>query len=342
MKNFIILTTILTTGSIHSSLITSSASKFLANAAYHTNDFHGAQKKYTNLLESNPYDPETNYNLGLTFLKQMKHDQALSYFTRASKRAKPNSKLQEQSLFNQGNTLVGLNKLQESLKSYEQVLAINKANDRARHNIEVVKKMLEQQNQQKNDKNDENKDNDKNENKDQKSDNKSSKDSASKDQKSDNNDSKDSDSTDNNSEKLDDKKDQEKTKQEKDQEEKKDKNRDQKEQSSNKDQTKEQSADQLEKSKQQKEKQDESLKKSKEKQNNSNESGQIDQQDSQEESLKDELAEIVDPADKDERLEKSSANLMQKMKEHEDHIQKQLLKMNVSKNGAAKHGQKNW
>jgi Ca-activated chloride channel family protein len=337
MKNFMILTMLFLANSINASMVSSSALKFLANAAYHTNDFQGAQAHYSKLLAKNPYDPETNYNLGLTSLKQMKHDQALNYFTRAAKHAQKNSQLQEQAFFNQGNTLVGINKLQESLESYQQVLAINQKNDRAKQNIEIVKKMLEQQKQQNDDKKDQNqdqkKDQNKNDNQNQKSDKKNEK----------NDDSKDQDFKDQNSEKLDDKKEQEKTKQEKEKEEQNKKDRDQKDQSSDQNQTKEQSADQLEKSKQQKEKQDDSLKKSQEKQENSNNSDQKEQhQAPQEESLKDELAELVNPDDKDDRLNKTSANLMQKMKDHEDHIQKQLLKMNVSKHGAAKHGQKNW
>ena len=301
MKNFILLMMLFVANSMNASMITSNAWKFLANAAYHTNDFQGAQVHYSKILEKNPYDPETNYNLGLTSLKQMKHDTALNYFTRAAKHAQKNSQLQEQAFFNQGNTLVGLNKLQESLKSYQQVLAINQKNDRAKQNIEVVKKMLEQKKEQNND------------------------------QKSNNDDSKDQDSKDQNSDKLDDKNEQEKTKQEKEKEEQNQKDRDQKDQNSDQNKTKEQSADQLEKSKQQKEKKDDpkndTLK---------------EQESTQEESLNDELAELVNPDDKDDRLNKTSASLMQKMKEHEDHIQKQLLKMNVSKHGAAKHGQKNW
>ncbi|MCX5923457.1 MAG: hypothetical protein NTU89_02720 [Candidatus Dependentiae bacterium] len=334
MKNFILLMMLFVANSMNASMITDNAWKFLANAAYHTNDFQGAQVHYSKILEKNPYDPETNYNLGLTSLKQMKHDTALNYFTRAAKHAQKNSQLQEQAFFNQGNTLVGLNKLQESLKSYQQVLAINQKNDRAKQNIEVVKKMLEQKKEQNNDQNkndDQNKDSD---SKDQKSDKKN--------EKSNNDDSKDQDSKDQNSDKLDDKKEQEKTKQEKEKEEQNQKDRDQKDQNSDQNKTKEQSADQLEKSKQQKEKQDDSLKKSQEKKDDPKNDTLKEEESTQEESLNDELAELVNPDDKDDRLNKTSASLMQKMKDHEDHIQKQLLKMNVSKHGAAKHGQKNW
>ena len=60
-------------------------------------------------------------------------------------------------------------------------------------------------------------------------------------------------------------------------------------------------------------------------------------------SLADQYAqEMMTEPGSDERLDKQSVQLMQKLQDQEDYVQKQLLKMNVSKQGASNYGQKNW
>ena len=333
-----VLILLLTTSITRTNFITDSIIQYKAHRALQANDLKKSQQDYTSLLEKSPYDPATNYNLGLTFFKQKQFDQAFDGFARAAKHAQPKSKLQEQSFFNQGNTFVELQKLQEAINAYEKTLEINPNNDHAQHNIEIVKKMLQQE-EQKKDKDNSDKQNDKNKDKqkndkNQKSENQQEQDSHDQDSKE-NDDSQDSNN----------KKDQKTNKDQQEHPKENYKNRDEKQDNPDENQTKEQSADKLEKSKQQEQQQDDSLKKSYDKQNKKNDtsSQDTDKQDQQEAALQDDLAAQVDPNNKnDERLNKKSATLMQKMKDHEDHIQKQLLKMNVSKQGETKHGQKNW
>ena len=53
-------------------------------------------------------------------------------------------------------------------------------------------------------------------------------------------------------------------------------------------------------------------------------------------------AEVDSKIQDDKRLDSRASYVLAKMQEQEENIQKQLLKMNVSKQGALNHGQKNW
>ena len=99
-------------------------------------------------LIEQPDNPELLYDLGVSSYKNGDHEHALSYFSKAAQSSKASQQLQEQALFNAGNTHVALKQLQEALESFEQVVARNPNNTKAAHNKEIVKKMLEEQKQQ--------------------------------------------------------------------------------------------------------------------------------------------------------------------------------------------------
>jgi Ca-activated chloride channel family protein len=352
MKRSIIFATLLNSCFIHSNFIVDSLSNYRGNHAFAKKDFKRAQAEYSKILESSPYDPEANYNVGLSLYKQNRFEDAQHYFDRAEQSAGKNNVLLEQALFNEGNAYVQLKKLENALKSYEKVLEVNPKNQQAQQNIDIVKKMMQQppdQQDQDNGSDDQKDENQKNKDGKQK---KNKKDQRSNDQRSNDQQSDDQDSSDQDSDDLDqkEKQKQESSKQKKQQgkNNKGDEQDNQADQQADENDTQENKDQQLEKSKKQtrdgkqtqKEKQQEqSLQKSQEQQdqfNDQDEKGNAAE-------LQDELAEQVEakPED-DDRLDKRSALVMQKMSEHEDNLQKQILKMNVSKSGAAKYGQKNW
>lgn len=111
-------------------------------------------------LIENPESAQLLYDTGVSSYKNGDYDYALSYFLKASETPNAPALLQEQALFNAGNTQVALKQLENALASFEKVLERNPQNAKATHNKEMVKKMLEEQKQQQqqNQKNDQNKD----------------------------------------------------------------------------------------------------------------------------------------------------------------------------------------
>lgn len=101
----------------------------------------------THALINSPDRADILYDMGTHSYKNGAYDTALAYFNKAAK-ASNEQILQEQSYFNAGNAHVALKQLQEAIDSYDKVLALNPKHERALHNKEIVKKMLEQQKQE--------------------------------------------------------------------------------------------------------------------------------------------------------------------------------------------------
>jgi len=145
-----------------------SASKAIKD--YSTGKYERALHQYQDLLEKKPNDPKLNFNAGDAAFQSGFYDKALKHFN--SSLATEDLGLQEQSFYNLGNTQYRLgeegsdpSKKQENwehaVNSYESALKLNANDADAKHNLQLVKKKLEelkqQQQQQK-----QNKDGDKN------------------------------------------------------------------------------------------------------------------------------------------------------------------------------------
>jgi Ca-activated chloride channel family protein len=158
-------------------------------------DWQGAQQQLNNLVVNAPNRADVLYDSGVASYKTGKFDEAYAYFDQAAQNSLNNKPLQEKAYFNLGNVAVELKKLEDAIEHYEKTLELNPENQYAKHNLEVVKKMLEQQQQQdqqndqqddKQDKQDQNKDQQQDQNKDNKNDDSSKKDDkSSQDQKDD-------------------------------------------------------------------------------------------------------------------------------------------------------------
>lgn len=153
-----------------------------AVSAAQTGDFEKADTLLSSLMIDHPERPDLLYDAGVVACKKKDFKRARACFEHACLSSSCPLSLQEQAHFNCGNACVEQKELKQAIQEYEKVLHINPKNDRARHNLEVVKKMLEQQqqqnkdqnkNQQNNDKQDQkNQDKKKNDNKDQQDNNK--------------------------------------------------------------------------------------------------------------------------------------------------------------------------
>lgn len=149
-----------------------------AAIAYQKNDQPQASRLISSLLVDNPADPALLYDAGVVAYKQKNYQQACTYFQRARDAQKVGQELSERINFNLGNTHVKQKNLQEALDAYEKVLRINPENEKARHNRDKVKEMMEQQKQEQNNQNNDQSSNDaqkNSESSDNKSDNSSKK-----------------------------------------------------------------------------------------------------------------------------------------------------------------------
>jgi Ca-activated chloride channel family protein len=171
------------------------ASPSSALREYKAGKYDKAYEEYKKLSERDATDPRLHFNAGASAYQSKQFKEAVKEFNDAL--ATPDLKLQQQAYYNLGNTLYHLGEgipdpskkmetWQNSLSQYESTLRLNPNDPDAKHNLEYVKRLLEelkkqQQQQQKSD--DQKKDQDKNQDKqDQKQD--SSQDKKDKDDKS--------------------------------------------------------------------------------------------------------------------------------------------------------------
>ncbi|MBP6869659.1 hypothetical protein KBC04_02150 [Candidatus Babeliales bacterium] len=121
-----------------------------AVCAYYEKDYDEALAHFHDLMHKNPYDAELNYNVGDVLYRQNKYHDAQAAFFRAADQAKSLSKLQEQALFNAGNSSYQIEEWLQAVQAFEQVLKINEKNESARHNLQLaLYKLKEQQMQDK-------------------------------------------------------------------------------------------------------------------------------------------------------------------------------------------------
>lgn len=99
--------------------------------------------------------PELLYDAGVACFKTGEFDKALSYFKAVAEKPSVPKQLHEQAWFNVGNSFVELQKYQEAIDAYDQVLRTDPNNHQAEHNKEAVKKMLEQKKEEQEKKQDE-------------------------------------------------------------------------------------------------------------------------------------------------------------------------------------------
>lgn len=93
--------------------------------------------------------PSVLYDAGVTSFQTKKYKEAATYFEQVISHGKTKPDLKEQALFNAGNSYVALKELPKAITCYEAILRQNPDHKRAKHNLDIVKKMLEQQEQEK-------------------------------------------------------------------------------------------------------------------------------------------------------------------------------------------------
>jgi Ca-activated chloride channel family protein len=140
---------------------------------YEAGQFDGALTDYQKLLQKKTNDYRLYYNAGDAAYQAKQFDDAKKYFDTAI--VSPDLKLQQKAYYNLGNTLYQMGEKAETDKkkeaweqavhNYENALKLNDKDVDAKHNLQFVRKMIEElkkqeQQQQKDDKKDKNDKND--------------------------------------------------------------------------------------------------------------------------------------------------------------------------------------
>ncbi len=206
------------------------------NGLFNGQDFEKAEVEYRKAIDKKALSFEAGFNLGDALYKQKKYEEALQQFSAMAKEEKDKEKLGEL-YHNIGNTLLAMEKTEESIEAYKESLRNRPASAETKYNLEYARHK-QQQDQNKDDQNKDNQDN---------KDNKDNQDQQNKDQQDQNKDQ-DKDKQDQNKDQQDqnkDQQDQNKDQQDKDkQDQNKDQNKDNKDNKDKQDQQQQQPQEQ--------------------------------------------------------------------------------------------------
>lgn len=146
------------------------------NELFEKQDFEKAEVEYRKASDKKSESFEAVFNMADALYKQKKYEEALQQFTTLAKQETNKERLGE-IYHNLGNTLLAMQKTEESIEAYKESLRNRPDSEATKYNLEFArhKQQQDQQQEQNKDQNqdqnqDQNKDQDKNQNKDQQQD----------------------------------------------------------------------------------------------------------------------------------------------------------------------------
>lgn len=136
---------------------------------YKKDQFADAEVKFKKGLEKTKENFELNFNLGDSYYKQERYDEAVNAFQNSLAYTEDDL-LKSKAFYNIGNSLLKSQKIKESIEAYKNSLKLNPNDKEAKYNLSYALSLLkqqqdQQQNQNQRDKNQDNQNqNDKNKN----------------------------------------------------------------------------------------------------------------------------------------------------------------------------------
>ena len=127
------------------------------NRVYEKKRYTDAEVEYKKALEKNPKSKEAQFNLGNSYYKQERFDEALREYGNSGAAMKSPEERAE-TYYNAGNSLYRSNKYQEAVEAYKHSLKLNPNDDDTRYNLQMARAKLKQQEQQKQQKKDQKQD----------------------------------------------------------------------------------------------------------------------------------------------------------------------------------------
>ncbi len=117
------------------------------NKAYAKEHYDDAEAAYKKALEQNPKSKEAQFNLGNSYYKQQRYDDAIKQYGSSGPTMKtPDEK--SMTAYDIGNALYRSEKYQDAVNAYRQALKLNPNDDDARYNLQMARMKLKQQQQQ--------------------------------------------------------------------------------------------------------------------------------------------------------------------------------------------------
>lgn len=110
--------------------------------------FPEAQKNFSEARSTRPEDRRLDYNLGSSYYKQGKYQEALQDYTHAALEGS-DPQLKKNSLYNSGNALFKMGKLEDAEKAYKEVLSMDPSDMDAKFNLEFVREQMKKQEEEK-------------------------------------------------------------------------------------------------------------------------------------------------------------------------------------------------
>lgn len=148
------------------------------NELFEKQDFEKAEVEYRKASDKKSESFEAAFNMADALYKQKKYEEALQQFTTLAKQETNKERLGE-IYHNLGNTLLAMQKTEESIEAYKESLRNRPDSEATKYNLEFARHKQQQDQQQQQEQNkdqnqdqnqDQNKDQDKNQNKDQQQD----------------------------------------------------------------------------------------------------------------------------------------------------------------------------
>lgn len=130
------------------------------NGLFNGQDFEKAEVEYRKAIDKKALSFEGGFNLGDALYKQKKYEEALQQFSSMAKEEKDKERLGEL-YHNIGNTLLAMEKTEESIEAYKESLRNRPGSAETKYNLEYARNKQQQQQDQDKDNQDkqDNKDN---------------------------------------------------------------------------------------------------------------------------------------------------------------------------------------
>jgi Ca-activated chloride channel family protein len=117
------------------------------NRVYDKSKYTDAEVEYKKALEGNPKSKEAQFDLGNSYYKQQRYDEALREYGNSGVSMKSPEE-RAATLYNAGNSLYQANKYQDAINTYKQSLRLNPNDEDTRYNLQMARAKLAQQQQQ--------------------------------------------------------------------------------------------------------------------------------------------------------------------------------------------------